>query len=223
MAKNLIIILLLVASCTIGFARQEMVDSRKFDEAALQEYRASSDFNYANEYVDSGSFLQSLFYWLRYVISDFFNFSANASLGINLFRIIIIAILIFGIVMIVKLKFGGLITSDSTFKGQLNMTVHTSESVDYAKLFDDSQAQNDLKLSIRYLYLLAIQNLHKQGKIKLSIWKTTIDYLYELPEQDKMHFSKLTSLFEATWYGDHEPNQDEFETVFSHAKQLNLA
>jgi hypothetical protein len=202
-----------------GHAQNE---NRHFDDEALESYRQNSDFDYTTEYAKAGNLFRDFFIWLFALLTDLFS-SSNPNMGKNIFQLLVLLVFIGGLLLMIRIKYGGVITSEG--KTNLPMPVHfsTHQETDYRALLQESLEENDFHLSARYLYLLCIDNLNRQGKLKLSIWKTAVDYLHEIPAEERDAFGSVTRLFESCWYGDYSPEQKEFDHVWSLAKSSNIA
>ncbi|MFY0602207.1 MAG: hypothetical protein JXR03_21200 [Cyclobacteriaceae bacterium] len=224
MVKRLILIISIFFIAFIQNASSlKSFDKRFFDTEKMQAYHELSEFDYTQEYVQNGSFLNAFITWLMMKFSELFSIKLSPQHGWNWIRLLAVIVLIVAIILVVRLRFGKLISSEKRIDQQGFIDVSEVSQTNYHRLFQEAMEANDLKLCARYLYNLSIQSLSNQGKIQLSIWKTAKDYLDEVPESDRTSFGVITGFFEATWFGDKSPETSEFESIYTLAKQHDLA
>lgn len=186
-------------------------DKRRFDREHLEEFRHDPDFNYAQDYAPSDSFITSVLTYLWTTLSDIF-YTVNAPWLLPLlFRVLLIGGIIGAVWLILKLKYGKLLSRDSRRFSDYPLMNSQQQDKDYQKLLKESLANNQHRLAVRYLFLSTLLSLEQQKCFKVTKWKVPHDYLRELPEEKKSDFKQLTALFEKTWYGDHQPNKDELD------------
>ncbi|HCX23173.1 MAG TPA: hypothetical protein DHN29_14735 [Cytophagales bacterium] len=63
---------------------------------------------------------------------------------------------------------------------------------------------------MRYQFLKCLHDLHKSDQLKITTWKAPLDYVDELPDGKQDAFSSLVRLFEITWYGDYDAQEEQF-------------
>lgn len=193
---------------------------RSFDQQAMDAYKQQSEFDYSSGYAAGPSWLGLFLFWLMSKIAELLG-EANADwLVENFFNLVFIIILIFGVVLIIRMRYGPLIVGSGAGSGPAPVVPELQEEQDYEKLLQEALHAGDLKLATRYLYIKTLQGLHQQGLVKLMKWKTVLEYTEEIPSEKRPFFQKIGILFESTWYGNSEPSQQDFEEGISSSKQL---
>lgn len=72
------------------------------------------------------------------------------------------------------------------------------------------------KLAIRLYYLMIIQRLALKEKIIWKKYKTNKHYLHEIRKKEEYPtFKKLTLIYERSWFGEGEINEDEYNILNS--------
>lgn len=198
-------------------------EAREFDQQKLEDYRQDPEFNYSQDFVPTDSFISVV---LAYIFSKVaFLFDALALQGITplFFRVAIIVGFIISIIIILKLKFGKALTTGNRQFSNLPISNLENEGQDFEKLLKESLENQQFKLAVRYLFLSTLLMLEQQKKIQITKWKAPYDYLKEIPEDRRIHFKQLVDLFENTWYGEYEPNNDTVDQGLQLYRQLKDA
>jgi len=183
-------------------------DEREFDKERLEAFRHDPEFNYAQDYAASDSFITSM---LAYLLSSFAGLfeTLNAQWVLPLlFRIFIILGIVVAAWLIVRLKYGEVLSKKNHSFGNFPLTNFEHQVEDYQKLLKESLENKQYKMAVRYLFLSTLILLEHQKFLEITKWKTPYDYLRELPEEKRAGFKLLTDLFESTWYGDYQPDND---------------
>lgn len=223
MIKKLFSILCLIALPLLQLASSSDIENRQYNEEKMELYQANQNFDYSTEVAQRSNILKSLFSWILEKINWVFQTNASPESGWNWLKILMLAILIGAVVLVLKMRFGRVISSEGNVNQPIYVNFNNEEGTDFSKLLVEAIEAKDLKLSVRYLYHTCLSKLHTQNKIKLSIWKTAMDYLNEVPDEYGVPFEKVTRLFQKTWYGDISPDEEEFENALKLAKETNLA
>lgn len=186
-------------------------DEREFDKESLEAFRHDPEFNYSQDYAPSESFITLMLTYLLAAISDIFD-TLNARWVLPLlFRMLLIGGIVVAVWLILRLKYGKVLSKDSRQFADLPLMSLKQQDEDYQKLLKESLTNKQHKLAVRYLFLSTLLLLEQQKCFKITKWKVPHDYLRELPEEKKAHFRLLTELFEKTWYGDYYPDSDELD------------
>lgn len=193
---------------------------RQFDQEALKSYREDSAFDYSSEMAAGPSWFGIFLLWLLNQIAEILGEENAAWLMDNLFKLVVILIVIFGVVLIIRMRYGPLIIGAGQQGGPAPVVAAFEEEQDYEQLFQQALSTGDFKLAARYLYIKTLQAMHRQGMVKLMKWKTVLEYTEEIPQEKRPLFQKIGLLFESTWYGDYEPTEQDFEVGISSSNQL---
>lgn len=82
------------------------------------------------------------------------------------------------------------------------------------KLLNKYVADGDIRNAIRIYYLMSLQLLHLNGFIKWEKDKTNSKYILEFSSHPQASdFSSLTSIYETTWYGNFQLNENMFNVA----------
>ncbi len=193
---------------------------RSFDEEALEAYKDQSEFDYSSELAAGPSWFGVFLFWLMSRIAAILGEPNAEWLIDNLFKLVIIIIVIVGIVLIIKMRYGAVIVGAGESSGSSPVVPELEQEEDYERLLQEALKAGDLKLASRYLYIKTLQALHKKGVVKLMKWKTVLEYMEEIPSEQRPSFQKIAILFESTWYGNYEPSQQDFDEGILSSNQL---
>ncbi len=127
-----------------------------------------------------------------------------------IFRLLIAAVLITLIYYLIRGRYGPLFFREAS-PGSPGFVSNMTQKEDYSKLLHQSVSNNDYKLAIRYLFLQSLQSLDSKGHLSIASWKAPYDYLNELSEKDRPAFRQLTDIFEMTWYGGYQADEEAYQ------------
>lgn len=193
---------------------------RAFDQQALEAYKDQYEFDYSSELAAGPSWFGVFLFWLLSRLAAIFGEPNAEWLMDNLFKLVIIVIVIIGVVLIVKMRYGAMIIGTGENRSSSPVVPELGQEEDYEQLFQQALKSDNLKLASRYLYIKTLQALHQKGVVKLTKWKTVLEYTEEIPSEQRPFFQKIAILFESTWYGNYEPSQHDFEEGISSSNQL---
>lgn len=92
---------------------------------------------------------------------------------------------------------------------------------DWEALLQKAAGENDLRLSVRYSYLLLLQTLQNAAYIQYRSDKTNYQYYSELADTPyKQSFRQLLRQYEYTWYGNFPISQAAYDTYISDLQTL---
>jgi hypothetical protein len=83
--------------------------------------------------------------------------------------------------------------------------------------------QKELRLAIRYSYMLLLQLMQEKGQIQYRPDKTNYEYYHELSERYQSDFRLLTRQYEYAWYGNFdvaEKSYSKYMETFNHLKSI---
>lgn len=186
-------------------------DEREFDKESLEAFRHDPDFNYSQDYAPSDSLVTLMLTYLLSTFSDIFDTPNIQWIFPWLFKILLFGGIIVAVWMIVRLRYGKVLSKASRRFGGLAVVNTGQQDEDYQRLLNESLANNQHKLAVRYLFLSTLSLLEQQKCLRITKWKVPHDYLRELPEEKKANFKLLIALFEKTWYGDYHPDSNELD------------
>src|SRR5690606_33749940 len=140
-----------------------------------------------------------------------------------LFRIFIILGIVVAAWLIVRLKYGEVLSKKNQSFGNFPLTNFEHQVEDYQKLLKESLENKQYKMAVRYLFLSTLILLEHQKFLEITKWKAPYDYLKELPDEKKSGFKMLTDLFENTWYGDYQPDNEAVDQGLQLYRRLQNA
>ena len=197
--------------------------AREFDRESMEAFKHDPEFNYAQDYAPSDSFITLMLAYLLSAFAGLFG-ALNAQWVFPLlFRILLIVGIIVAVWLIVRMKYGKVLSKDSRQFGNFPLTNFEQQDEDYQKLLKESLENEQYKLAVRYLFLSTLILLERQKYLKITKWKAPYDYLKELPEEKRSGFKMLTDLFENTWYGDYQPDNEAVDQGLQLYRQLQNA
>ncbi len=186
---------------------------RVFSSQAMEEYHSNPQFDYSAKVKAPDSFLGQIVAWVLATIARWFSTPNGSWLGENLIRVILLSLVIVGVFLLMKINYGkAMIGGEKGIKNKVLATPILEQNQNYRRLYTDAKEAEDWKLSIRYLYLLTLSGLQKKDQIKVTKWKTSVDYAYELSNDLRSDFLQISRVFEECWYGDIEPDGSMINT-----------
>lgn len=196
---------------------------RQFDEQKLSAYQESGDFDYevggeARSLTDA--FKALIRYWLSKV-AKIFSISSD-TLGNGLMFVLVLAFL-FGVFMLFRLKYGASFMSGQEQMFMQQMIPSPDAVVDYQKQMQESLDAGELKMAVRYMYLHLLQSLGAMDELKLSPWKTSMDYKYELSDKYKGVFTSAAQCFQDGWFGDKTLDEASVREVCHSVNEIRSA
>ncbi len=191
----------------------------ELDESSIDKLRSDEDFNY--EEVEAVDTIWSKFMrWLgemwdsfwRWLLGDY-EASGFLAFVIRLLPYLIIA----GIVFFVIWLFYKLNPGARFFKSKEKPEVFFTEeeeiirSKNIQELIQKALEKNNYRLAIRYYYLLVLKKLTNAEIITYEFDKTNSEYVSEITSEEiSGQFSKVTMLYDYTWYGSFEVSESDF-------------
>ncbi len=193
----------------------------KFENGFKQKYK-SDEFQYEVKISEKNiwdRFKEWLAYWFKKIfgLSNMEVSSKYVEYTLKTIAGLIVAYVIYLIVKIILNKEGKWVFGKSTTR-----KIYTDEEieknliyVDFEKLIQETLANGNNRLAIRYYYLWLLKRLTEKNIIDWHTEKTNSDYLYEINATDlKTDFQYLSYLYNYIWYGEFEMS----EQTFLHAK-----
>jgi hypothetical protein len=87
-------------------------------------------------------------------------------------------------------------------------------------------AKGDMRLALRAMHLAGLSYLNGKGLVTVQRWKTGLEYCTELERRSRSIpavtpvFVRNVRVFEASWYGRHEVNQDSLQEFARGLEQM---
>lgn len=204
---------LIIFFVAVGLLAQSNA-SRAFDQQLIEQFKNDSDFNYSVDPPQFPGFLAILFSLLGRIFEIiFYPFSGNSPTWVSVLGYtILIAVIIYVIIKALNLDVNSVFFTGRSSSSGLNLSEEELSKVDLENLLREALAKNDYRLSLRYIYLLALHQLSNQEVIILKPGKTSSDYLHEISDENiYQDFNRLNYYFEYGWYGEFPIDKQIFE------------
>lgn len=206
----------------VKYDQREDVTPVTFEEESLEEYKEQDAFNYLEE-EQVESWWSKFKRWLFNIFDTIWNFlfgdiEARGFVGFLLKSIpylVIGGIVALIVWLFIKLNPGkGLGAKNKEQEIFLSEEQEIIENKDIEALIKEAIAKGDLRLAVRYYYLLILRELKDNQFIAYEQEKTNEDYLKEIKSsQLSSPFEKLTHLYDFVWYGNFSINSQQYKTA----------
>lgn len=185
----------------------------KVEEVPLQkidEFKNSDDFNYLIKEAEGFDFWSLFWRWIGELFEEIFSNDGAAPYIRYGLSFLIVAFIIY---KIIGGNLSGIFSSNKKVKGEngfdyFEEDIH-QENID-TKLRDAIHEKN-FRIAIRYYYLSLLKQLDASELIRWQLGKTNRDYQRELKDQQILNeFINLSGVYEYSWYGHFEVNEEKF-------------
>lgn len=219
--RRLIVSVLFVFFCSVSISEEKELILRKFDSTEMANYASQQDFSYMNLTVQPPSIWQRIQWWFANLIARIFSNPNTPWLSEILFYLVLLLVVGVAIFYILKLRYGGALSSDSKhLDGVGSGSIQSMNETDFNQHITNALNAENYKLAIRYIYLKTLSFLSTNEMIKLKDWKSPYDYEKELSRDLAPSYTALTNLFEYVWYGDFEAAKSDFQEGQELSKEL---
>lgn len=198
-----------------GSEEKNESSDRKFDQERIDALNELSIYDYDRQLEEYSNPILDFFLRLFQSIFNFF----NSPIAFTLLILGIAAL----VVLIIKRGKSGLLMPEKQNDSLELITVDDLEKTDYQALLDLALAAEDMRLSTRYTFLLALQYLQLKKKIDWHKEKTNHEYLLELKPDLQQPFSALIRAYEYIWYGEMDISIQVYPKIkgyFNHLKKI---
>ncbi|GAA3576755.1 DUF4129 domain-containing protein [Snuella lapsa] len=229
--RNFYFLLVFFVFSVCSFAQQDSL-ALKYDDSNLkvqeistkdlEDYKSKKAFNYT-ETENRGAVLDKLYNWLYNMLLKILEaiFGVGPATGIAKFILKLIPYLLLGILIFILIKFFlkvnyKRIVHNTPKKANIQFTEEEIiiKHNNIQTLIDQAIAQNNYRLAIRYLYLLALKHLDESERISWEQQKTNEDYIKEIKAPIvKDHFITVTRIYDYVWYGEFNVDALKFGTL----------
>ncbi len=195
---------------------------RGFDQEELQELRTDDAYVYELVKPEPEGFLERL--WNRFVnwFWSFFQSEGSRSAFDIFFKLLIVT----GVVYFFVKVMGADVTA--VFKPNkenvdlaYDVDEETLNQIDFEQELRQATAASNYRLVIRLYYLMALKQAADANWLNLTQGKTNYDYLYDLKGKSiENDFKSLSYLFDYTWYGHFDADQQLVALAKEHLDQI---
>ena len=182
---------------------------------------SSRDFNYSKQ-VPEKTIWNRFIQWLSRKFSELFgkignNTSEESVLFIlKCIAVVVVLVVIYLITKSILNKEGNWVFGKSADKKIIHHEdiEKNLKNIDFKKLVNETIANGNLRLAVRYYYLWTLKEMAHKHIIEWNPEKTNSDYEYEIQsEKLRAEFNYLSYLYNYVWYGEFEMNAAHFEEV----------
>ncbi|MDT0295684.1 DUF4129 domain-containing protein [Mesonia ostreae] len=206
----------------VTYDKRENVTPVNFQKESLEKYKEQDAFNYLEE-EQVESWWSNFKRWLFNIFDTIWNYlfgdlEAKGFVGFLLKSIpylVIGGIIALIVWLFIKLNPGkGLGTKNKEQEVFLSEEQEIIENKNIEALIEEAIANGDLRLAVRFYYLLILRELKDNQLIAYEQEKTNEDYLKEIKsDQLSNPFEKLTHLYDFVWYGNFSINSQQYKTA----------
>jgi len=206
----------------VKYDQREDLNQVSFEEESLEKYKTQDEFNYL-EVEQVESWWSKFKRWLYSIFNDvwtylFGDIEATGLIGFLLKSIpylVIIGIVALIVWLFIKLNPGkGLGAKNNGQEVFLSEEQEIIEHKNIEALIKEALENGDLRLAVRYYYLLILRELKNHQLINYEQEKTNEDYLKEIKSSPLSNsFEKLTHLYDFIWYGNFSINPQQYKTA----------
>lgn len=197
-------------------------ESRQFNQQDLQELRNDPSFQYELIKPEPEDFLSRL--WNRFKAWFWGLFESEGSR--SAIDIAVKAFFAFAFLYFLIKVLGGDVNSlfKASSKGHdlaYELSEEAIHEIDFEMEIQKASSAKNHRLVIRLYYLMALKKASEQGLITLMQGKTNRDYLYEISAHSMSEeFNHLSYLFDYTWYGHFDANEDHVSQARAHMSRM---
>jgi hypothetical protein len=214
---------------SIVFSQEKIVDvqidtlkivQKNFDKEVLDAYKKEAVFNYEIQKREKNIFERAWSWLGRVFIKALSWIFEDIGPAVGLFKAVlqVVPYLILGLLLFFILKFFLKINSKTSFEGnEINPSIFAADEEDLLRhsnieeLITEAIEKNELRLAIRFYYLLVLQKLTEKELIVWQQEKTNEEYVKEVKKASiKEDFKETTHLYDFVWYGNFSMNNTEF-------------
>ncbi|WP_051200374.1 DUF4129 domain-containing protein [Flavobacterium subsaxonicum] len=193
-----------------------VVKARTFD-ARFKEKYDGNEYKYQVK-AATKTWWDRFLEWLGNILDAIFGGSGKKSdsnwtgLIIRILAIAIIGFVVYLIARAVLNKEGMWIFGRSRGNiGSQDADAENIHEMDFSSLIDQTKANADYKLAVRYYYLWLLKKLSNREIIDWHWDKTNTDYLYEIKDTLlRNDFEYLSYVYDHSWYGDFPVDEKNF-------------
>ncbi|TDS56893.1 DUF4129 domain-containing protein [Myroides indicus] len=195
------------------------VKPKKFKKDFKKQYLSSEKFDY-DKNIQPDGFWQRFKRWVNSLVERFFR---QFSIDYHTANRIEIFYRISGIVAILGLLYyiiRAYLEKDlywltkkkgKQVKIDISDIEQNLENINFPALINQTIAEKQYRLTIRYYYLWLLQQLQQQNHIVWHAEKTNSDYVNEIKDTAiKTNFRYLSYIYNNIWYGEHQIEENEF-------------
>ncbi len=185
------------------------LELRQFDGNKLADYHSDDDYNYdAYRDVQEGAFqrfLNRVWRWFR----ELFSSGPTGRIMEIALYVIAFGVLVFLIVKLTGMEATAFFRKARTGDQDFEISEESLDQINFEEEIAKAKSEKQWRIAIRLIYLYSLKTLADRQMIFIKKGKTNHEYLYELEDKEwKEDFSSLCFIFDYTWYGHFEGNEE---------------
>ena len=161
--------------------------------------------------------------WIIRILINFFEFLSSTT------GLVIMGIIVAGVVVFIAYRLisgeGKLFARDARQMKKNDGEVNEEDLLgsNWETKFQEAIRTNDIRMAIRYSYMLVLQMLQTRELISYRQDKTNIEYLRELEQGElSTYFRQMMRQYEFTWYGNYLPTPAAFQNYIQTYDSLKI-
>ena len=179
-------------------------DTLTYNAQQIAAWQESGDYDYNRELAGSQmNLLEWLMRQIDELISKLFS-GVSSDTKTTLYIIGGVLIFLFILWVIYKIK-PSLFRREEKSALDYKEVEDTIYGIDFDKQIGEAKDRRDWFEAVRLIYLDTLKHLSDNGKIEWQLWKTPIQYTYEMPDEA---LRKMTQQFVRVRYGNYEASED---------------
>jgi hypothetical protein len=207
-------ILLISVKAAVPFEKDTShPEFRQFSKSEIDSYKKQRAFKYRDAGPEESGLMSLISYYINRFLDRIFYSRVG---GTSIYQLILYGLMVFGVIMLIfqflKISPRGLVSRSSPAISVASADGDNIHEIDFDKLIQQSAAQQNYRLAVRFWYLKMLKILSDAQLINWQISKTNYDYYYELKQQAlRNEFLSLTRTFENSWYGNHNLSTERYQ------------
>lgn len=217
------ILLLLVCFTSFTVCAQDRVpydssaaEPRSFNITLIDSFKAQRDFRYQEEIAESPSLWDRFWQWFWEKYDEIMSTESGRTTMKIVYIVLGLVAVAFFVYRVMRMNRLALFASEAANGNAYSLEEEDIHSINFDMAIVEAENEGNYRLAIRLLYLQSLKRLADKNMILWLPGKTNSDYKKELKETAfGESFHKLTTAFEAAWYGDKAMTKPEYDPLRS--------
>ena len=191
---------------------EERPAARAFDAKAIDALRA--EYDYDADLRRAPSLWDRFKEWLAAWLEGLLGSKAGGFVIDNLLYLIAIITVIVAIVILSRNGLHRVFHGAPRSQGQVISDEDDIRELDLPAMIARAETDGDLRLAIRYHYLLVLRKLVDQGVLTWSPERTDRDYMRQIADASlRSRFAHVALVFQWVWYGHAEVDRERYASI----------
>ncbi len=196
---------------------------RELNSQKINRLLENDDFVYQKDSYETYGPWQRFQQKLQDILHRIFGQAPSGNTIENVFYILAALLLIWAILKILGIEMNSVFRKTPAAKKiDYQVNEENIHEIHFQKEIEKARTAGQNRLVVRLQYLWALKKLSDQNQIKVERGKTNQDYRYEVRSEGlKEPFSRLSRIFEYTWYGHFEADENVLQSSENELHKLN--